>query len=422
LKLSFGNRFQGHESQSCLTVPSKHRRLIFINYISYRVHFSFSLLLFFFFWIFSPASHANMGNEISLSKDADSQSSPSSPSPYDDLRSNHDSADSTSSYTESNDNNSSNNNNGSSSPRMPRKFFLRKVSKTTRPAVQRKKSSNDESSTSSSTIGRKPSQSSNSQDEFSPRPNTPDDHFEASKAVPQFSLFNSPIRDSLEAGCKVLELGCDAGEWVIILARAFPNSHFLAVELSRSGITKLKNAPKNITFQTIDNFLRLPMDDSSFDFVQSKLNYSKILADQWLKVMEEIVRVTKPGGFVEMIEPDYPLYSHGPKTLKWAEAAWESMRQNGLHLSPGPNLECWLSKCPSLVFLSAKMSYNAIGLYSDGGLLYVYIMQQKVACMKMYDMKSEEFDKFASECLFECIDQKTSVAVYTVYAQKSCLV
>lgn len=66
------------------------------------------------------------------------------------------------------------------------------------------------------------------------------------------------------------------------------------------------------------------MDDSSFDFVHSKLNFSKILADQWLNVMEEIVRVTKPGGFVELTEPDSPLYSHGPQTLKWAEAGKSS--------------------------------------------------------------------------------------------------
>lgn len=129
-----------------------------------------------------------MGNEISMLKDADSQSSPSSPSPYDDLRSNPDSADSTSSYTESNDNNGS----GGGSLPKPRKFFS--AVKFTR-SIQRKKppsQGNDESSTASSrSLRRKTSQSSNSQDEFSPAsPNTCDEHFEALKPVPRFFSFS----------------------------------------------------------------------------------------------------------------------------------------------------------------------------------------------------------------------------------------
>jgi ubiquinone/menaquinone biosynthesis C-methylase UbiE len=45
--------------------------------------------------------------------------------------------------------------------------------------------------------------------------------------------------------------------------------------------------------------------DNSFDFVQMRLFASVLKTDQWLKTLEELKRVCRPGGTIQLLEVDY---------------------------------------------------------------------------------------------------------------------
>ncbi|KAL0139208.1 hypothetical protein V8B55DRAFT_1521864 [Mucor lusitanicus] len=60
---------------------------------------------------------------------------------------------------------------------------------------------------------------------------------------------------------------------------------------------------------------KLPFADNHFDFVKQRL-----------RVMAELVRVTKPGGYIELLEIDYNTHNLGPNGRKWERDLIEATR------------------------------------------------------------------------------------------------
>jgi hypothetical protein len=62
---------------------------------------------------------------------------------------------------------------------------------------------------------------------------------------------------------------------------------------------------------------KLPFEDNHFDFVKQRLVTASFTVSDWKHVMSELVRVTKPGGYIELLEIDYNTYNLGPNGRKW---------------------------------------------------------------------------------------------------------
>jgi ubiquinone/menaquinone biosynthesis C-methylase UbiE len=74
---------------------------------------------------------------------------------------------------------------------------------------------------------------------------------------------------------------------------------------------------KNLDFYQVDvTQERLPFQDDEFDFVKQRLVTASFTLDNWKSVLQELIRVTKPGGYIELIEIDFSTYNLGPKGSK----------------------------------------------------------------------------------------------------------
>lgn len=62
---------------------------------------------------------------------------------------------------------------------------------------------------------------------------------------------------------------------------------------------------------------KLPFEDNTFDFVKQQLGTTSFTVKDWIHIIKEIVRVTKPGGYIQLIEIDYHTSNLGPNGLKW---------------------------------------------------------------------------------------------------------
>lgn len=62
---------------------------------------------------------------------------------------------------------------------------------------------------------------------------------------------------------------------------------------------------------------KLPFADNHFDFVKQRLVTAAFTLADWKRVMAELVRVTKPGGYIELLEIDYNTHNLGPNGRKW---------------------------------------------------------------------------------------------------------
>ena len=76
------------------------------------------------------------------------------------------------------------------------------------------------------------------------------------------------------------------------------------------NIVAQKPTPKQFTFRIANVLEGLPYPDNTFDLVHLRLLALALRYDQWPSVIKELLRVTKPGGLIQMMEPDYRVTEH----------------------------------------------------------------------------------------------------------------
>jgi hypothetical protein len=112
--------------------------------------------------------------------------------------------------------------------------------------------------------------------------------------------FSSPVNEILKiGGTEVLDLGCGPGAWLLDMAETFPKSNFTGVDLTNTLIGN-DDMSKNIKFVKGNVLDGLPFKNSTFDYVFLR-NLSYGFSEQdWKVVINEIIRITKPGGWIEV--------------------------------------------------------------------------------------------------------------------------
>ena len=88
------------------------------------------------------------------------------------------------------------------------------------------------------------------------------------------------------------------GSWSFDMATNYPNAEFTGIDISPIQSSQVK--PENFTFIQANLLDGLPFEDDSFDFVFQRLFVSSIPKDKWLPVINELTRVLKPGGYLEV--------------------------------------------------------------------------------------------------------------------------
>lgn len=102
------------------------------------------------------------------------------------------------------------------------------------------------------------------------------------------------------------------------MARDFPNSTFVGTHAVDQFPSR--DIPPNCTFVRADTLKGLPFEDGTFDYTfQRKVNLTYTL-ENWERVVGELARVTKSGGWVELVEDD-GIVHRAPKSYSKYEAA-----------------------------------------------------------------------------------------------------
>ncbi|KAI9255483.1 S-adenosyl-L-methionine-dependent methyltransferase [Sporodiniella umbellata] len=122
------------------------------------------------------------------------------------------------------------------------------------------------------------------------------------------TLFGGPlplnIRDSLdfEKGVSVLDVGCGPGSWIMDMIKEYPAGTYHGCDIVDAASENA--ASNNFTFTEGDVTEKLPYEDNTFDFVHMRLVICGILENEWPKALQELIRVTKPGGLIQCVEVD----------------------------------------------------------------------------------------------------------------------
>ncbi|CAG8667032.1 18947_t:CDS:2 [Gigaspora margarita] len=174
--------------------------------------------------------------------------------------------------------------------------------------------------------------------------------------------FSSPIERTLHEPAIVLDVGCGPGTWLLEMSTTYPQSQFYGIDIAHAFPKEIK--PGNLEFIQSDITNGIKFDDDYFDFVRMSLLATFLQEDKWVRVLRELIRVLKPGGYIEIIEHELqynigpcfstlvtPCSAHGGQTGKVFEELLKSYFENTvvdllpwyMEISKEKYLELWKS-------------------------------------------------------------------------------
>lgn len=84
------------------------------------------------------------------------------------------------------------------------------------------------------------------------------------------------------------------------MANKYPNSHFVGVDMA--DVFPTTDIPPNVTFRTMNAGSTFDFEDASFDFVFQRFLVMGLPVDQYKRSVQEMKRVLKLGGAIEIME------------------------------------------------------------------------------------------------------------------------
>ncbi|HLZ23330.1 MAG TPA: methyltransferase domain-containing protein [Ktedonobacterales bacterium] len=125
----------------------------------------------------------------------------------------------------------------------------------------------------------------------------------------------------------ILDVGCGTGQWGLEMASLFPQARVTGIDLEPRDMYA-QSGPRPLNYSAVRaNILEgLQFASGLFDYVHMRQMLLAIPADQWPRVIAELVRLTRPLGWIELMEEEAPS-GGGPALhalIAWTRALCQS--------------------------------------------------------------------------------------------------
>jgi ubiquinone/menaquinone biosynthesis C-methylase UbiE len=121
---------------------------------------------------------------------------------------------------------------------------------------------------------------------------------------------------------RVLDVACGTGGWLIEAARTYPDmSRLVGVDINKPLLgyaqaqAEAHQVSDRVQFRAMDALLILEFPWEYFDLVNMRFGWSFLRTWNWPKILNELQRVTRPGGVIRITESDM-IVPHGSPALQ----------------------------------------------------------------------------------------------------------
>ncbi|GAA5811119.1 hypothetical protein MFLAVUS_004548 [Mucor flavus] len=235
--------------------------------------------------------------------------------------------------------------------------------------------------------------------------------------------FIAPIDKQLEEGITVLDSGCGPASWLFDMAKDYPNSKFYGVDITNTFPEEEK--PENCELVLGNIGEHIPFPDNTFDYVHQRLLLLGLTEEMWEQNIKELFRVLKPGGCIEIKEPDLrDLCNMGPLLNSLQEAMSGMLSSRGMPLQISTELEGRITDAgfENIDYTIFNLNLNHNGkagemLWDDYYHGYMNIRPVMATIHPAYE-DLDAYKVFLTECSAEAAKLKTDIQWHTVVAKK----
>jgi len=245
-----------------------------------------------------------------------------------------------------------------------------------------------------------------------------------------------PEQTDLSGIHRVLDIACGPGGWVLDVAFEHPDIQVVGIDISqtmveyarvRSKVQKLENA----SFQVMNALKPLDFPDASFDLVNARTIAGFMLPASWPVLLQECMRITRPGGIIRLTETDDFGTSNSPAlekmtrmALRAGQLAGRTFNPEGRNAAVTPMLGRFLRKagCKNIKKRAHVIDYSSgeeahDGVYRD---LMVALQLLQPFLTKIGFISKEELEQLYQQVLTELVSNDFCALWYllTAWGQK----
>jgi len=214
----------------------------------------------------------------------------------------------------------------------------------------------------------------------------------------------------------ILDVVCGDGMWTAEMGRLFPNAQIIGLDIDKPSCSQSSH------FQFIEGRTpsSLPFDDARFDYVHQRCLGTVLPTVHWPLVIQELVRVTQPGGWVELMEYSSSFVNAGPETEKfclWWQAVLASW---GIDLNAVKHLAQLLEHAGLMHVeqktLSISLCEGRVGSVMRTNL--ISMIQSAKTSIVALGIDPNAFDEVLGALLKEWQEYKTCYQFHVAYGQR----
>ncbi|KAI9331048.1 S-adenosyl-L-methionine-dependent methyltransferase, partial [Obelidium mucronatum] len=222
-------------------------------------------------------------------------------------------------------------------------------------------------------------------------------------------------------GAKVLDVGCANGAWMDSLFTAGNvNCEYHGVDVAEDAFEFGTVCGAKIV---VGNVLEgLPYEDNTFDYVHQRMLVLGIPKEKWPQVFRELIRVTKPGGWIELLEVDTDVYRTGPIATTFSKSMFNAFEKRGLEPHAGSNLVHHATNSGSLTNIGSKTVSLPLAWNGELGNLHAkdvrgVFLNLSGFMSKVLGVSIEEYSAMVDQCVVEWSETKAFANYFSAYGQ-----
>jgi ubiquinone/menaquinone biosynthesis C-methylase UbiE len=147
----------------------------------------------------------------------------------------------------------------------------------------------------------------------------------------------------------ILDVACGTGIWGREMAQEFTQARVIGIDFDRTPMEAASarpglagQFPANFQFLEADALQRFPFEDGIFDFTHARFIAGFVPAERWTAVVAEMARVTRTGGWIELVEPVANPQSRSPAFSALMDTVAQLGAARNLEQRPGDKLTEYL--------------------------------------------------------------------------------